>query len=183
MFCATPNRWLFVLALWLPTLAACSKDPCFPVSKGRQYRINVVELWDASSRFPGGNSSNPCPVGFDLKAGGSFVVQVDSFSATGSACSCGLGAAVEAPDGWAWVRAGDDECEGNFFQLRTNAMDGACSGKVQVSIESSRVPTGSAVPGQPPVAHLQRTFQPITADCGSRGSVCTDAFVIEIEEL
>jgi hypothetical protein len=142
-----------------------------------------VELWDASSRFPGGNSSNPCPVGFDLKAGGSFVVQVDSFSATGSGCSCGIGTAVEAPDGWAWEGAEDTECEGNFFQLRTNAMDGACSGKVQVSIESSRVPTGSAVPGQPPAAHLYRSFQGNPVACGLRDVVCTDAFVIEIEEL
>jgi hypothetical protein len=181
---AVANRWVVGLVLCVPVLTACSKDPCFPASKGKQYQINIVELWDANSQFPGGQTQPfPCPVDFDLKAGGSFVVQVDGFDPDSVGCTCGTGHAIQGPDGWTWSGVRGATCGANFFELRTTATNGDCTGDVQVSIEASRVPTGSEVPGQPPVAHLKRSFQESAPTCNLSGGTCTDRFVVEIVEL
>ena len=178
------SRLFLVAVLGVPTLAACSKDPCFPASKGKQYQISIVEIWDDNSQFLGGQTSlNPCPVDFDLKAGGSFVVQVDGFLQGSPGCSCGEGHAVQAPDGWTWEGVEGAVCGGNFFAMRTGAKNGSCSGDVNVSIEASHLPTGSAAPGQPPPACLQRSFQRGAPTCGLSENVCNDSFVVEIVEL
>jgi hypothetical protein len=174
------------LVLCLAVLPSCLKaDPCFPNSKGKQYRVSIVERWDSSSRFPGGQpASFACPDGLDLRPGVSFVVQVDVFSASAPGCSCGSGSVVQSPDGWAWAGSMDAECGGSFFELKTNVTNGTCSGISDVAIEASKVPTGAEVPGQRPVAYLSRSFQDGTGDCGPISArACADSFVIEIEQL
>jgi hypothetical protein len=183
MFHTFAKRCVFGLVLCVPMLTACSKDPCFPGSKGKQYRIDIVELWDSNSQFPGGQSTSPCPLDFDLKSGSSFVVQVDGFNPDATSCSCGMGPAIQAPDGWTWEGVWTATCGGNFFQLRSNAQSGACSGAVRISIQASRILTGSAVPGQPPVAVLSRGFDESAPTCGLSGGACSDRFVVEIVEL
>jgi hypothetical protein len=178
------NRWVVALALGAPMVAACSKDPCFPESKGKQYQITVVERWDTNSQFPGGPAGTiPCPVDFDLMAGSSFVVQVDGFRAGSPGCSCGEGSPVQAPTGWTWQGTEGTVCQDNFFALRTAAEKGVCRGDVSVGINAARIPTGAAVPGQPPAAHLERWFQERAPTCGLRDLTCIDSFVVEIQGL
>jgi len=178
-------RWVVGLLACLPLVATCSKDPCFPGSKGKQYRIHIVELWDASSRFPGGTQAKAdCPADFDLKPGTDFTIEISGFNIEAPSCSCGKGPVVEAPEGWTWLGVWPTACWGNFFQGRTEGRQGSCSGIVMLSIQASRVPTGDAVPGQSPVAHLQRSFQANGGTtCGLGSPICTDQFVVEIVEL
>jgi len=177
-------RWVVGLLACLPLVATCSKDPCFPGSKGKQYRIHIVELWDAGSRFPGGTQARAdCPVDFDLKPGTDFTIMVDGFSIEAPGCSCGKGPVVEAPDAWTWQGVWASACLSNFYQLRAEARQGTCSGEVMISIEASRLPTGDALPGQPPVAYLRRRFQQNGSTCGPGRITCTDQFVVEIVEL
>jgi hypothetical protein len=174
------------LLLCVAMLPACWKtDPCFPDSNGRQYRITIVERWDSSSRFPGGSvPSFPCPDGLDLRPGVSFVVRVDGFSGGAPGCLCGTGSVVQSHDGWAWAGSMAAECGGSFFELKTNVTNETCSGISDVAIDASKVPTGTEVPGQRPVAYLRRNFQESTGDCGPISTrVCTESFVIEIEQL
>jgi hypothetical protein len=173
--------WVVGLFLCLPMSLACSKEPCFPDSEGKEYRITVIERWDSNSRFPGG-SPGTCPVGLDLESGSSLLVRVDRFNRGGTSCHCGMGSAIEAPDGWTWEGAEPAYCGANFFQLNTHGQNGACTGEVHISVHAPHVPTGVAVPGQP-VAYLKRNFQEDTASCFTSGGFCSDRFVVEIEEL
>jgi len=164
--------------------AACSKDPCFPGSKGKQYRITIVERWDENSRFPGGTQRGAnCPIDFDLKPGSSIGVQVDSFNVEAQGCPCGTGPVVEAPEGWTWNPKGFVTCRGNFFGLEAEVRKGSCGGILLLSIQSSRVPTGDVVPGEAPVAYLQRNFQTDGTTCQPGAGICGDRFVVEIVEM
>jgi len=173
------------LFLCLAMLPSCWKaDPCFPNSKGKRYRISIVERWDSSSRFPGGPAaSSACPAGLDLGPGVSFVVQVDGFTAGAPGCSCGRGSVVQSPDGWAWAGSMAAECGGSFFELKTNVTNGTCSGIADIAIDASKVPTSVEIVGQRPTASLQRYFQDLTGGCGLSLGPCFDSFVIEIEQL
>jgi len=184
MTCGFVLRWFIGLLACLALVAACSKDPCFPGSKGKQYRITIVERWDENSRFPGGSSSfSGCPGDLDLIPGTSFVIQIDSFSVEAQGCSCGKGPVVQAPDGWTWKEMGAVACGGNFFALSADGQKGACSAMVRVSVDTSRIPTGDEVPGEPPVAHLERIFQSNATTCDPVPTVCADSFVVEIAQL
>ena len=177
---------------WLlvgPLLVACSTDdPCFQDSKGKEYRVKVVELWDGSSRFPGGYASHfPCPVDFDLVPGGSFTLRVDAADHGPGDCHCGSGAILEAPGGWSWTPTGiSQECNANFFSVRLNAEKDPCKGEMILGINAARLPTGAAVPGQPAPADIYRWFQKTTSGgsvCPLTSNTCNDKYVAEIEEL
>ena len=175
-------------------LLACSNDEaCFGDTKGKSYRVGIVELWNEASAFPGGPPMPvPCPTGFDLLPGSSFVVHVNGVAEHYSGCSCGYGTVVAGPSGWSWSGSSStDICSDAFFSGQGYpASNDVCRGSVLLRIEAARVPTGKEVTGSPPIAHLDRRFTPATSadggllnpDCSVQNSTCRDLFVVEIEQ-
>jgi hypothetical protein len=181
---------LLVSALFL----GCSDEhACFGGSKDKSYKVSIVEPWNETSAFPGGPPMPfPCPTGFDLPEGSSFVVKVDGIAEYHHGCSCGYGSVAAGPSGWSWSGRGSAGiCSDAFFSGDGfAATNDACSGSVLLRIEATDVPTGKEVSGVAPVAHLDRRFTPalnadgglLNPDCPVQPSTCRDLFVVEIEE-
>ncbi len=196
------NTWVSLgccthLAVWGLLIScltsACSKDDCFSDVEGKSYRVTIVEPWDESSAFPGGPPMPfPCPSGFDLPSGSSFVVHIDGTSDHHSGCSCSSASIVAGPSGWSWSGSTPaDICSDAFFMGESySASNDVCSGSLFLRLEAIRVPTGKEVPGSPPVAHLDRRFYPATnadggllnPDCPIAPPDCRDIFVVEIAQ-
>jgi hypothetical protein len=167
---------------------ACTPEPCFPSSVGKQYRVSIVERWNESSRFAGGHYAPfPCPADFDLSPARSFVVNIDHFNIEATICSCGSGTVTQGPEGWSWTEANEvGACQGSFFQGGGRATNDTCQGRIRIEIEAKQIPTGSSIEGQAPVAWAQRSFiadyDPAgTSTCPVKLS-CSERFVVEITE-
>jgi len=183
-----------VVGLLLSTLpSACSHDDCFSDVEGKSYRITIVEPWDEYSAFPGGPPMPfPCPSGFDLPSGSSFVVHIDGTSDHSTGCSCSNASIAAGPNGWNWSGSRPaDYCSDAFFMGESySASNDICSGSLFLRLEASKVPTGKEVPGSAPMANLDRRFYPATKtdgsavnpDCAIRIPDCRDIFVVEIAQ-
>jgi len=171
--------------------ACTSKDPCFEQSNGKQYHINIVELWDQNSQYPGWpGGTNPCPPGFDLAPGGGFDIQITGFNSDSDECSCGKGIVTASPAGWTWEKPGssEDRCNANFYYAALYANASECKGQVWIGIGASSVPSGVPTPGQVPAARVHRVFTANLSgwDAGTCnvgiGGTCDDHFVVDIEQ-
>jgi hypothetical protein len=168
-------------------LCSCSSEPCFPKSKGNEYRINVIEVWDENSQFSGGqHNDGPCPKNLDIVEGGSFTVAIKGFNSDSLDCECGKGTA-KAPGNWSWKNLGEERaCHVNFLQARLYATSDTCNGFVELSINSGKVPSGTSVTNNAPRATLSRSFtwkyDPDTPE-GTCPGICVDTYAVEIEEL
>jgi hypothetical protein len=185
------SKMAYICFACAPILLACSdKEPCFPGSMGKEYRINIVELWNANSQYPGGDAyASTCPSGFDLAAGSSIVLRIDDFVENDGKCLYGEGRIVEPPVGWAWEAVSRKASQGTgFYNTVIRAENSVCLGSVTLQIMASKVPTGAAVPGKAPPATAMRQFYPTApadqhTSCTVQDWPCADHFVVEIEEL
>jgi hypothetical protein len=181
-----------VLVSFVPFVAACSKkDDCFGQSNGKTYHVTIIEKWGVDSQYSGSPGElNPCPADLDLIAGNGFDLQIKGFNSDATGCSCGQGIIVASPAEWVWDNSSGAEgrCTANFFSATNlSANRGECEGQVALGVETSRLPSGSSVVGQAPVAHVNRTFTATSADAGACLSTsslrtCNDSFVVEIAE-
>lgn len=176
---------IFPCASIVFTLPSCSDDACFPESKGKSYRVRIVEPWDSNSRFADSRQSdNPCPPQFDLISGSTFDFRVDAFGSGEMGCAPGKGSILASPNGWSWTDSDKyypPDANGLFEEV-VNAETDGCKGRTSLTIHVRNLPPGAAVPGEKPSAYLYRGFR---ADGCSAvfGSGCADYFVIELEEL
>lgn len=171
-------------------LCSCADpEPCFPKSKGKEYRVNIIEVWDETSRFPGGIASNqPCPTDFDLIPGSVTAFRIDGFNSDTLECKCGEGTITQAPGDWSWEWGEPTlSCSVGFFQTTLRVARENCEGYVILYVDCKKIPTGVSIAGERPVATLTRVYQGRSVQSATTGdcmlSVCNDTFAVEIEEL
>jgi hypothetical protein len=181
--------WLPLVFLSLPSLGCAEKPkPCFGIQKGDRFDIELVEVYDENSSFPGGWSGQrfSCGADWDFSIGDRVTIRVldqrydESRTCTGSIVTL-------EPDYPSRLEILQARTENIFphglFHGSLDVRVGQCQGGMTFQVWDRR-PTDDlfvdAEPGKSPFFYLIREYAALTnCDAFPEGS-CGENFVVNI---
>lgn len=183
-------------------LTACSRDegPCYGLSIGDRYRIELLEVYDETSSFEfdlGQPVPPTCGEDFDLHAGDVLTVRVVGHIRDDS---CDLNVVeLESPPPWDLGPRRSrfpllGSVNGQIMDASYSASIAGCPGRWGFEVQGRREPNGAEgnpfvtpEPGGFPPILLARGFIPdeVTPECAAflpaSGAACVDFFVAVVE--
>jgi hypothetical protein len=170
---ATPTtgvRWL-VLLLTIVALASCDLHPgnCMGLATGDTLAVTLVEPWDRMSRFTNAATSNPltCNGMVGLASGQTFTATLTSFMGV-NGCFSGVSDEFSV-GGWTWQRDPALRGVGGGYVLAgpyLGQMGTCCTGRMDVSVHTDKLPTTPPQAGSPPTATMSFGFNATGSSIG-----------------